>query len=385
VIKAILFDVDGVLVDSEPLMKDVAVSVFKEFGIDMDPAVYSTYIGVGDRLFINGIAGLCGKDVDFAAVKKRLYEFYCEVASRANPIGGVKQFITAARGAGLKFAVATSAPRIKLQMNLATLGYTEDDFDFIVTGDKVKRTKPAPDIYQLAGLGLGFPLEECLVIEDSTKGVEAGKRAGATVMAITSSFKSIDLSGAGADFILDDYTGFPPFTDLESFNDALVELRSKGGEKKVFGAVANEVLGGSDKLVGAAIKVAYTTRDNAYAAYSHFKVGAAIISSKTNRIYGGCNVENGSYGATICAERGALMKMISEEGASGISHLVVVSQDNPPAPPCAICLQMLCEFCRHDTKIHLCDTTFVETGKGAHEVYDFRDLLPHPFVLTKPQ
>ncbi|MDD3903209.1 MAG: cytidine deaminase, partial [Sphaerochaeta sp.] len=102
----------------------------------------------------------------------------------------------------------------------------------------------------------------------------------------------------------------------------------------------------------------------------------------TNRIYSGCNVENSSYGATICAERNAVLNAVANEGALGIDTLVVVSEDSPPAPPCAMCLQVLAEFCRADTEIHLVDVDFVEkNGKGAHLVYSFSDLLPFPFIF----
>jgi len=132
-----------------------------------------------------------------------------------------------------------------------------------------------------------------------------------------------------------------------------------------------------------AIALAVEARLHAYTPYSHYKVGAAIISDETNTIYSGCNVENGSYGATICAERGAVMKMISEEGGHTINTLVVVSHDTPPAPPCALCLQVLAEFCTPDTQVYLLDIDYVEKGLGDIVTYTFSDLLPHPFVLKK--
>lgn len=140
----------------------------------------------------------------------------------------------------------------------------------------------------------------------------------------------------------------------------------------------------SDKLLQRATEIATKTRLNSYSPYSNFKVGAAVVSASSNEIYGGCNVENGSYGATICAERNAILKMIAQEGPTGIKMVVVISDDNPPAPPCALCLQVLAEFCNSNTELHLYNTEFLEDAKkGIHQVFKFNELLPHPFVLKK--
>jgi cytidine deaminase len=92
------------------------------------------------------------------------------------------------------------------------------------------------------------------------------------------------------------------------------------------------------ELIAAALKV----REFAYAPYSHYKVGAAL-QGKSGRIYTGCNVENASYGATICAERVATVKAISE-GETGFLALAVVADGKEPSSPCGICRQFLAEF-----------------------------------------
>ena len=80
------------------------------------------------------------------------------------------------------------------------------------------------------------------------------------------------------------------------------------------------------------IKAALSARMNAYTPYSEYKVGAAVLSASSGRIYKGCNIENSSYGATICAERNAVTTALAAEGALGIDLLVVASEDYPPAP-----------------------------------------------------
>ncbi|MCR5731504.1 MAG: cytidine deaminase [Sphaerochaetaceae bacterium] len=116
-------------------------------------------------------------------------------------------------------------------------------------------------------------------------------------------------------------------------------------------------------------------RLNSYSPYSNFKVGAALLSHKSGKIYTGTNVENSSYGATICAERSAVVKAISEEGNIEIETLFVVSDANPPSPPCAMCLQVLSQFCKSDTPILLSNL------EGDVKRFTFGELLPHPFVL----
>jgi homotetrameric cytidine deaminase len=130
-------------------------------------------------------------------------------------------------------------------------------------------------------------------------------------------------------------------------------------------------------LVERAFLSAKTTRTRAYAPYSGFKVGAAIGVEESERIFTGCNVENASYGASICAERTALLKLVSDEKELTPSFLILVTEVDPAAVPCALCLQMLAEFCNHDFPIHLA------TLSGVQRTVKLHDLLPQPFVLRR--
>lgn len=112
-------------------------------------------------------------------------------------------------------------------------------------------------------------------------------------------------------------------------------------------------------------------RKHAYAPYSHYPVGAAA-EDENGRIYTGCNIENGSYGATMCAERTAIFKAVSE-GAEKISKIAITAEGNMPYP-CGMCRQVMSEFCSSDTKVILeCD--------GKVEIYTFGELMPYGFRL----
>lgn len=123
------------------------------------------------------------------------------------------------------------------------------------------------------------------------------------------------------------------------------------------------------------LEMAMESRNRAYAPYSGFQVGACIEvkSSDGSRLFGGCNMENASYGATICAERGAVLSAVAQLGKPEILRVLVVSDAEPPAVPCALCLQVLSEFCGPDCEILLADLS------GVVRRMQFSELLPHPF------
>jgi cytidine deaminase len=131
-------------------------------------------------------------------------------------------------------------------------------------------------------------------------------------------------------------------------------------------------LNDSDRLVAAA----RAARDRAIATYSHFKVGAALLT-RAGTIHTGCNVENASYGLTMCAERVALFKALSE-GDREFAAIAIVVDTASPTPPCGPCRQLLWEFCG-DVPVILATLTDVAAE------CQLKDLLPLPFdgrVLT---
>ncbi len=109
----------------------------------------------------------------------------------------------------------------------------------------------------------------------------------------------------------------------------------------------------------------------AYAPYSHYQVGAALLT-KEGRLYTGCNIENASYGATNCAERTAIFKAVSE-GERDFVKIAVVAGDGTTAYPCGICLQVMNEF--------MPEADILLEADGEVVTYSLRELLPKGFVL----
>ena len=118
------------------------------------------------------------------------------------------------------------------------------------------------------------------------------------------------------------------------------------------------------------IAAARTAREHAHAPYSNFRVGAAV-RAKSGRIFSGCNVENATYGLTLCAERVAIFKAISE-GERGFDAVAVVADTGALTPPCGSCRQILWEFCG-DAEVILANLS------GKVERYRMSSLLPKPF------
>ena len=120
----------------------------------------------------------------------------------------------------------------------------------------------------------------------------------------------------------------------------------------------------------ALISTAKDARLNAHAPYSNFRVGAALRAT-SGRIFAGCNVENATYGLTVCAERVAIFKAISE-GERGFDAIAVVTDADSLTPPCGACRQLIWEFCG-DVPVVLSNL------KGKIETIRMRDLFPKPF------
>ena len=126
-------------------------------------------------------------------------------------------------------------------------------------------------------------------------------------------------------------------------------------------------------MLDALIAAALAARENAFAPYSKFRVGAAIEDSD-GRIHTGCNVENATYGLTVCAERVAVLKAVSE-GVRKFRRVAIAADTDALTPPCGACRQILWEFCG-DVEIVLVNL------RGTTETHRLKDLFPKPFDVS---
>jgi HAD superfamily hydrolase (TIGR01509 family) len=195
-IRAVLFDMDGVLCDSEPMLAQAACRLFAErYGVKVSPEDFAPYVGTGEKRYLGGVAEDYGISRRFADDKDRLYAMYLEmIPGKLQPTPGAREFVFACRKAGLKTAVATSADRVKLDGALAAVSLPPQDFDAIVTGSDITHAKPDPEIFLTASKKLGLLPAQCLVVEDSPHGVIAARAAGCPCLALTTTFPTKKMS-----------------------------------------------------------------------------------------------------------------------------------------------------------------------------------------------
>jgi len=185
-LRGVIFDLDGVLAISEPLLAEAAIALFAEKGHPM-----------GEDRYLGGAAEHRGIELDLERDKARLYEIYEEVIrGRLKPLPGAVELVRSCLARGLAIAVASGADRVKVVANLREIGLPESLFGTVVDGNQVVGKKPAPDIFLEAARRLGLPPEACLVIEDAVSGVAAARAAGMRCLGITSSFSASELAGA---------------------------------------------------------------------------------------------------------------------------------------------------------------------------------------------
>lgn len=128
------------------------------------------------------------------------------------------------------------------------------------------------------------------------------------------------------------------------------------------------------KLVDQMWKEAQKASQRAYSPYSKFKVGSSLLANN-GKIFAGCNVENASYGGTVCAERVAIFKALSE-GFQRFESILIYTDQEEPWPPCGICRQVMSEFCLPETPVLLANS------KGVKKTLTLGELLPYSFVSS---
>lgn len=204
-IKAVIFDMDGVIVDSQPGYWKVDKKLLEELGVDMTKEEYDKFVGCKTAYVWGSIREkykLKQTTEELVDMQRSSYIKYLQEAD-IKPMDGVRETIEMLQSKGMKLAVASSSPLNVIELTMKALKL-KPYFNEIVTGDYVKRSKPEPDTFLYAAEKLGVPSSECIVIEDSGNGVTAAKRGGMKCIGYISPHSGKqDLSRA--DYIIDSF------------------------------------------------------------------------------------------------------------------------------------------------------------------------------------
>ena len=203
-LSSIIFDLDGVLIDSEPVHELAKKRAFERFGISLPEDVYEKYKGrPDDTMIIEVVQSIGEKNLEPEELIRIKHEEFEAIEHMAVPVRGAKEFVLWA-GTIYRIALATSATPRNRRAALCLLGL-ENSFDLILDSSGFSKPKPDPEVFERAILGLGASAGECLVIEDSLNGILAAKTAGCIVAAIPTSFTKQELTDSGAGFVVDNF------------------------------------------------------------------------------------------------------------------------------------------------------------------------------------
>lgn len=201
----LIFDMDGVLGDTEPPCADAAIAMFRElYGVEAQVEDFAPFIGTGAVRYLEGPAEAFGIEIDTARAVGYATEKFIELLEQGDDISfpGVHALIDAVEANDdWKLAIATSSPENKARPTLKAARVDLKKFNAFINGDMVARKKPDPEIYLTAANALGLSPARCVVVEDAVEGIKAAKAAGMTCIAVTNSFGAEKL--AEADHIVD--------------------------------------------------------------------------------------------------------------------------------------------------------------------------------------
>ena len=205
-IAGILFDMDGVLINSEPLHEFTLLELSGQFGRRFEKeSELQQFKGLPEvsiaRLLkkIYPKVTLTTDEITKLRLKQLLENF-----DVVQMIEGSLEFVKRCKAAGFRLGLTTSAARVVQQLAFEKFGLSEY-FDAVVTGEDIERGKPDPEPYLLTAANLSQPATACLVIEDAVSGVISGKAAGCLVVGITTSFAAEDLRNGGADLVISSF------------------------------------------------------------------------------------------------------------------------------------------------------------------------------------
>lgn len=201
---AVIFDMDGVLVDTEPVINAAAIMGLREFGVEAHPEDFVPFIGAGEVRYIGGVAEKYGVPYQ-PEMKGRVYEIYLEIVDeKLKTYPGVNTCLAHLKSEGVLLALASSADLIKINANLRVAGIPQDMFSVILSAEDVVHKKPSPEIYLKAAARLKIPPRQCFVVEDALNGIQSAKAAGMMCIAISNTFTKAELKKENPDYICDE-------------------------------------------------------------------------------------------------------------------------------------------------------------------------------------
>lgn len=205
---AVIFDIDGVLVDSTEGHFEAWSRLGSEIGREVPRPIFEETFGMHNRQIIPIWFGQGVPDEELTRLSDRKEEIYRNVATESIQIlAGVPELIHRLSDAGCLLAVGSSAPRANVELILDMLGVSEL-FAALSTGDEVRYGKPHPEVFEKAVSKLSVPASSCVVVEDAPQGVEAAIAAGTKVVAVTSTRPAEELGSA--DLIVDSLAELGP-------------------------------------------------------------------------------------------------------------------------------------------------------------------------------
>ena len=185
-IEALLFDMDGTLLDSEPNYRIADEWFLRDLGVELPEAVWESFVGIGSATVIERVKreyGVTGEEEELLKLKDRYYRKVARDRMRVFP--AAQRLLEGLRDRGIPRAIATGSTRRSLAFSLEVSGL-EGWFQAAVSSDEVARGKPAPDVFLEAARRLGVAPERCLVLEDSRSGMAAAVAAKMRFVALPS-------------------------------------------------------------------------------------------------------------------------------------------------------------------------------------------------------
>ncbi|MBV9468590.1 MAG: HAD family phosphatase [Abitibacteriaceae bacterium] len=200
--QALIFDLDGVIIDTESLHAQAKRLAFEKYALDVPELWYQQFRGRSDQDMVESVVAEFGDSaLSSAEVLALKHEVFSTLHENIMPVEGAVEFIQQARQHFKQLALTTSATKQNQLFAFAKFGL-QPYFDVVVTAEAITHTKPHPEPYLKTVEKLGLPAAACLVIEDSTNGILSAQGAGCAVAAITTSFSREELEAAQADYIV---------------------------------------------------------------------------------------------------------------------------------------------------------------------------------------